>query len=148
MISDTHGQMRADALAALAGCDLIVHAGDVGDPSVLAALGEIAPVHAVRGNIDGGDWAQALPIDEVVRIAGHDLYVIHNIDHLMIDPVAAGFAAVITGHSHHPGFETRDGVLYLNPGSAGPRRFDLPIVLARFTIGGNGLAPEIVILEA
>jgi uncharacterized protein len=144
IISDTHGLLRAEALAALGGCKLIIHAGDVGDPGVLDKLGEIAPVIAVRGNVDTAPWAQALPETEVVRAAGHSLYVLHNRSRLATDPVRAGMAAVVFGHSHMPLAERRDGILYLNPGSAGPRRFRLPITVARLHVRTDCLTPEIV----
>ena len=144
VISDTHGLLRPEALAALAGSDLIVHAGDVGAPEVLDALRRIAPVFAVRGNNDRGSWAAALPATEVVEVDGLLLYVLHDVHELDLDPAAAGFCAVIAGHSHQPRAETRGGVLYLNPGSAGPRRFTLPIALARLDIADGVLTPRIV----
>jgi len=144
VISDTHGLLRPEAVAALEGSDLIVHAGDVGDPEVLAPLRELAPVHAVRGNVDRGTWAEELPLDRVVEVGGHRLYVLHILDELDLDPAAAGFAAVIFGHSHRPHRERRDGVLYLNPGSAGPRRFRLPVTVARLSVSEQGLTAEIV----
>lgn len=144
VVSDTHGLVRPQALEALRGSDVIVHAGDVGKPEVLEAFGEIAPVHAVRGNVDQEAWAEALPSTEVVEAGAHLLYVLHALGELELDPAAAGFAAVISGHSHKPGVETRDGVLYLNPGSAGPRRFKLPIAVARLHIHSGGLETEIV----
>jgi putative phosphoesterase len=147
VISDTHGLMRPQALDALAGSDLIIHAGDVGKPEVLDALRALAPVHAVRGNVDRGAWAARLPMTEVVEVGGHLLYVLHIIDALDLDPPTAGFAAVIYGHSHKPSIETRDGVLWHNPGSAGPRRFDLPVSLARVRVTGRALLPELVTLR-
>jgi putative phosphoesterase len=146
VISDTHGLVRPEALAALRGCDLIVHAGDVGKPEVLDALAELAPLVAIRGNNDRGPWAQALANTEVVELDGTFLYLVHDLAELDLDPAAAEFAAVISGHSHRPSAETRDGVLYLNPGSAGPRRFRLPISLARLTLSSAGLQPELVTL--
>src|SRR5690606_24854869 len=122
VISDTHGLLRPAAVEALAGSDLIVHAGDVGDAAILDALGAIAPVRAVRGNVDVGTWAASLPPIEVVEVAGQHLYVLHRLEDLDLDPAAAGFAAVIYGHSHRPSAERRGGVLFLNPGSAGPVR--------------------------
>ena len=148
VISDTHGLLRLEATEALHGSELIIHAGDVGAPGILEALRRIAPVVAVRGNIDTAPWAAALPATEVVEVAGRHLYVLHQIEHLDLDPSAAGFAAVIYGHSHKPSVEVRQGVLYLNPGSAGPRRFTLPITLVRLRIGAGGLEPELVSLEA
>ena len=144
VISDTHGLMRPEALDALRGVDRIVHAGDIGKPEVLEALGEIAPVTAVRGNIDTDEWSQALPESEVLEVGSAALYVIHEIDRLDIDPVAADFQAVITGHSHSPSMETRNGVLYLNPGSAGPRRFKLPIALARLHTSGRRIEAQMI----
>jgi hypothetical protein len=147
VISDTHGLLRPEATDALHGSELIIHAGDVGAPGILEALTRIAPVVAVRGNVDTASWATALAATEVVEVAGRHLYVLHQIDHLDLDPSAAGFAAVIYGHSHQPSIEVRRGVLYLNPGSAGPRRFTLPITLVRLRIGDGGLEPELVSLE-
>jgi putative phosphoesterase len=134
VISDTHGLLRPEALAALAGVEHIVHAGDIGTPDVLRALARVAPVSAVRGNNDRGDWARAIPETEVVEVAGASLYVLHDLHELDLEPRTAGFAAVIAGHSHQPRQETRDGVLYFNPGSAGPRRFRLPVSVGRLTI--------------
>lgn len=144
VISDTHGLLRPEAVAALEGSDLVVHAGDVGDPEVLGPLRELAPVHVVRGNVDRGAWARELPLDRVVEAGPHQLYVLHILDDLDLDPAAAGFAAVIYGHSHRPHRERRGGVLYLNPGSAGPRRFRLPVTVARLRVSEQGLEPEIV----
>jgi putative phosphoesterase len=146
VISDTHGLLRPQALDALRGCDLIIHAGDVGRPDVLAPLRELAPLHVVRGNVDHGDWAERLPATARVAAAGRTFHVLHNIAELDLDPAAAGLAAVIYGHSHKPSIETRDGVLWLNPGSAGPRRFSLPITLARVRVAAGELTPEIVTL--
>ncbi len=146
VIADTHGLIRPQALAALAGSDLIIHAGDVGTPEVLDALRAIAPVHAVRGNVDRGSWAARLPMTARVEAGGHRIYVLHIVDELDLDPPSAGFAAVIFGHSHKPSLQTRDGVLWLNPGSAGPRRFDLPVSLARVRVEAGGLRPELVTL--
>lgn len=147
VISDTHGLLRPQALTALEGADLIVHAGDVGPPDILARLRMIAPTIAVRGNVDTSPWGRTLAEVEVVEAAGHSLYVLHDIGALDLDPKAAGFAAVIYGHSHRPDAQVRDGVLYLNPGSAGPRRFTLPISLARLTIDARGLTHEFVTLD-
>lgn len=148
VISDTHGLLRPEAVDALAGSDLIVHAGDVGAPDVLETLRGLAPVVAVRGNVDTAPWASALPATDVVDLGGRLLYVLHQIDHLDLDPVAAGVAAVVYGHSHRPSADVRRGVLYLNPGSAGPRRFRLPITLARLHVDGGALRPAFVDLEA
>jgi putative phosphoesterase len=147
VISDTHGLMREQALAALAGCELIIHAGDVGTPEVLERLREIAPVRAVRGNNDRGDWACSLPLKDVIEIGAHHVYLLHDIAELDIDPAAASMAAVITGHSHKPAAHLRDGVLYLNPGSAGPRRFKLPIAVARLRVSKKGIEHEIIELS-
>jgi len=147
VISDTHGLVRPEALAALDGCELIIHAGDIGHPEVLDRLRETARVVAIRGNCDRGSWAEALPETEVVELGGLFLYVLHNLDELDLDPVAAGFEVVIAGHSHHPSAMEKDGVLYLNPGSAGPRRFTLPIAVARLRIARGKPSAEIVELE-
>jgi uncharacterized protein len=147
VISDTHGLVRPEALRALRGADLIVHAGDVGTPEVLDALRAVAPVVAVRGNNDRGRWARALAETEVVERGGRALYVLHDLHELDVDPRAAGYDAVIAGHSHQPRVERRDGVLYLNPGSAGPRRFRLPICVARLHVDARRLRAEIVTLD-
>jgi putative phosphoesterase len=144
VISDTHGLLRPEAVAALRGCDLIIHAGDVGTMSVIDGLREIAPTFAIRGNIDSGAWAAPLDSTALVEVGKNLFYVLHNIADLDLDPPSAGFAAVMFGHSHQPSIETRDGVLYLNPGSAGPRRFRLPVTLARVEVAGKELRPEIV----
>jgi uncharacterized protein len=148
VISDTHGLVRPEALARLRGVDLIVHCGDVGAPAVLDALRALAPVRAVRGNNDRGPWASALPHDDVVELASHVLYVIHDRGELELDPAAAGFTAVLSGHSHRPSVERRAGVLYVNPGSAGPRRFSLPIALARLVLGPGRCAATVVELSS
>ncbi len=141
VVSDTHGLVRPQALEALAGVDLIVHAGDVGGPEVLEALGAIAPVHAIRGNVDvGSPWAEGLPDTRVVEVGEVRLYLIHDVKALEIDPAAEGVDVVVCGHSHQPRMETEDGVLYFNPGSCGPRRFSLPIVLGRLTVTGRDVA--------
>ncbi len=144
VISDTHGLVRPEALAALRGSELIVHAGDVGHPRVLEALGAIAPVVAVRGNNDTGRWARMLRTTQRIEIGGVTLYILHDVKTLDIDPVAAGCAAIITGHSHRPSVTMRDGVTFLNPGSAGPRRFSLPITLARLTLRRRRVRARIV----
>ncbi|MFL6798500.1 MAG: metallophosphoesterase family protein [Xanthobacteraceae bacterium] len=144
VISDTHGLIRPEALAALRGCTLIIHAGDVGRPAVLEALRKIAPTFAVRGNIDKGEWAHALPMTEQVTLGKHRLFVLHDIADLAVDPATAGFAAVVYGHSHRPSIETRNGVLFLNPGSAGPRRFKLPISIARLRVSGRSLVARVL----
>jgi putative phosphoesterase len=147
VISDTHALLRPEALAALHGSDVIIHAGDVGDPAILDELRAIAPTYAVRGNIDTTPWAQALPLTEVVEVGDLRLYVLHILSDLDLDPVTAGFAAVIFGHSHRPHAEIRNNVLYLNPGSAGPRRFTLPISVARLVIAGSHISHEIIELH-
>jgi len=144
VISDTHGLLRPEALDVLRGSDMIIHAGDVGKPEVIARLGEVAPVHVVCGNIDQGSWAAALPMTELVEVGDHRFFVLHDIAQLDVDPVAAGFAAVVFGHSHRPSIETRNGVLFLNPGSAGPRRFKLPITVARVKTSGQHIRADIV----
>jgi putative phosphoesterase len=144
LISDTHGLLRAEAVEALRGADLVVHAGDVGDPRILASLRDLAPVVAVRGNVDRGAWADALPETEVVSIGGRSLYVIHDLATLDDDVAALGMHAVVYGHSHQPLIERRGRVLYVNPGSAGPRRFKLPITVARLTIDARGIDAELV----
>jgi putative phosphoesterase len=147
VISDTHGLLRPQAIDALRGCDLIIHAGDVGKPGVIKALGGIAPTFAVRGNVDHGDWAAVLPPTVVVEVGELRLFVLHDIAELDLDPAAAGFAAVVFGHSHMPSIETHLGAVFLNPGSAGPRRFKLPVTLARLRVSGRKLNPEIVALR-
>lgn len=134
LISDTHGLLRREALAALQGSDLIIHAGDVGKAEVLEELRAVAPVVAVRGNIDKGAWADRLPLTAVAEAGSALIYVLHDIAQLDIDPAAARFRLVVTGHSHKPGRMERDGVIYINPGSAGPRRFQLPITVARLDL--------------
>jgi putative phosphoesterase len=147
LISDTHGLLRPEAVAALEGSRLILHAGDVGHRGILDELGRIAPVTAVRGNTDVGDM-RALPDTEVVEIAaGVRVYVLHILDDLDLDPAAAGIAAVLYGHTHEPKVERRGGVWYVNPGSPGPRRFKLPVTVARMYVEPGGLRTEIVTLE-
>lgn len=147
VISDTHGLLRPEAIAALQGSDLIIHAGDVGKAEILDELRLIAPTFAVRGNVDTSPWASALPMTEVVEAGSSQIYVLHDLGTLDLNPRAAGFAAVISGHSHKPLAEVRDGVLYLNPGSAGSRRFKLPICLARLHVDDGGLRYEFVDLQ-
>ena len=147
VISDTHGLLRPEALEALQGADLIIHAGDIGQPQILQSLQNLAPVFAIRGNVDTESWYQEFPLTEVIEAEGFFFYIIHNIDELDLNPVAAGFHVVIYGHSHRPEIDYRNGVLYLNPGSAGRRRFDLPISLARINVTENKLTPEIIHLE-
>jgi len=144
LISDTHGLLRPEALAFLRGCEHIVHGGDIGDAAILEALAAIAPLTAVRGNNDQAPWAEAVPETALVELGGLRLYAIHDLAQLDIDPVAAGVKVVVSGHSHRPRAEERDGVLYVNPGSAGPRRFRLPISAAELLIDGGALTPRIV----
>ncbi len=144
VISDTHGLLRPEALEALAGSELIIHAGDIGGPEVLEGLGRVAPVVAVRGNNDRGAWADSLPEYEAVEVGGAFVYVLHDLKELDIAPAAAGFRVVVSGHSHKPLAEERRGVLYLNPGSAGPRRFKLPVTVARLKLRGGDADAEII----
>jgi len=147
VLSDTHGLLRPEATAALAGVDLLIHAGDVGDAATLDRVRALGPpLHVVRGNVDRGAWAQELPETAVVEAAGHLLYVLHDRAQLDLDPGAAGFAAVIYGHSHRPETRRERGVLYLNPGSCGPRRFTLPVSIALLDATPSG-AIEARILE-
>jgi uncharacterized protein len=134
IISDTHGLLRPEAERALQGVNLIIHAGDVGDPQILSNLKEIAPVFAVRGNVDTAPWAQELPCTTVLEADGASFYVLHNLKELDLRPDASGFQFVISGHTHQPEQSERRGVLYINPGSAGPRRFQLPVTLARMDL--------------
>jgi hypothetical protein len=147
LISDTHGLLREEAVEALRGSELILHAGDVGDPKILGSLREIAPVVAVRGNIDTEDWARQLPMSEIVEVSGVVFYMLHDVKTLDLNARAAGFQVVVSGHSHKPGRTERDGLLYINPGSAGPRRFNLPITVARMDLGRKPWAVEFVDLE-
>ena len=144
VISDTHGLLRDEAGAVLRVSDHIIHAGDVGNPEILDQLRTIAPVTVVRGNIDKGAWAPRLAETEVVELAGASIYVLHDLSQLDLKPEAAGFAAVIYGHSHVPKQEMRGTVLYFNPGSAGPRRFKLPITVGRLVLDAGRLRGEIV----
>ena len=146
LISDTHGLLRPAAIEALRGVEHILHAGDVGDASILESLRQVAPVTAIRGNIDVGGPCSHLPATEVVTLHGHTFYMLHDRQALDLDPAAAGFSAVISGHSHKPLIEWRQGVLYMNPGSAGPRRFSLPVSIGLLTIGADGLQPRLVTL--
>ena len=147
VISDTHGLVRKSVLKSFKGVDLIVHAGDVGEPKVLDTLQTVAKVHPVRGNVDVGKWTNNLPLTEVVEVGQVYLYVLHDLGSLELDPAAAGFNAVISGHSHIPKVENRDDILYLNPGSAGPKRFDYPISIAFLYIKGTSIETEIVELK-
>jgi uncharacterized protein len=147
VISDTHGLLRPDALKALQGAEQILHAGDVGDPAILDALRAIAPVTAIRGNIDEDGPCGHLPPTELVELSGRSIYMLHDVKKLDLNPEAAGIAAVISGHSHKPLVEWRRGVLFLNPGSAGPRRFELPVTLAWLKIDANAVSAQIVHLD-
>jgi uncharacterized protein len=144
LISDTHGLLRPQAVRALDGSDLIVHAGDVGDPKIIAELKTLAPVFAVRGNVDTEPWARALPETEVIETGVATMYVLHDVHALDLDPAAAGFHIVVSGHSHKPARTERGGVLYINPGSAGPRRFDLPVTVARLDLSRTPWEVEII----
>ena len=147
VISDTHGLVRPEVFEILKGVDLIIHAGDIGGVEVLNALETIAPVRAVCGNNDLDSWADHIPHDQVIEYGSHLFYVLHELGHLDLDPAAAEFSAVIYGHSHRPLAETKKDVLYLNPGSVGPRRFSLPISIARLHIDKSRLTPELIDLS-
>ncbi|MBD2124371.1 metallophosphoesterase family protein [Trichocoleus sp. FACHB-262] len=152
VIADTHGLLRPEAIAALTGSDLILHAGDIGKPEVLAGLQAIPtpdlespmPVIAIQGNVDKASWAEAIPEQESVKVADISIHMLHILQELKFDPQAAGFHVVISGHSHKPLIEERKGVLYVNPGSAGPKRFKLPISVARLSITGAKVRAEII----
>ncbi|WP_315838363.1 metallophosphoesterase family protein [Bradyrhizobium prioriisuperbiae] len=148
IISDTHGLLRPEAERALTGVDHIIHGGDIGDPDIITALRRIAPVSAIRGNVDTGDWAGQYPETERVRLAGRWFYLLHDLKTMQIDPVTQGIDVVVSGHSHVPEIDTVDGVLYVNPGSAGRRRFKLPITLAILHVTTEALRPVIHDLEA
>jgi uncharacterized protein len=144
LVSDTHGLMRPEALRALEGVQHIIHAGDIGDQAILSALERIAPVTAVRGNNDRDGWAEGLRETEILELGDSLIYVIHDVNELDLDPLAAGFAAVVSGHSHAPQVQVRDGVLFVNPGSAGPRRFSLPISVGRLFVTGRSVEAELI----
>jgi putative phosphoesterase len=144
VISDTHGLLRPEAVALLLGSDHIIHAGDIGNADILRQLSEIAPMTAIRGNNDKDVWASRIPETEVVQVGAATIYVIHDVHALDLDPAAAGFHAVIAGHSHRPGIELHDGVLFFNPGSAGPRRFKLPVSIGQLTISGTSITPRLI----
>ncbi|HET8760804.1 MAG TPA: metallophosphoesterase family protein [Nitrospiria bacterium] len=148
LISDTHGLLRPEAVSALQGSDVIIHAGDIGGPDVLDALSRVAPVTAVRGNNDKGSWASALPETDVLRIGATCMLVIHNLADLDRDPAAAGFHVVVSGHSHRPGQRMEQGVPFVNPGSAGPRRFKRPVAAGRLLVADAHVTPELFELPA
>ncbi|MGA6980660.1 MAG: metallophosphoesterase family protein [Candidatus Sulfotelmatobacter sp.] len=147
VISDTHGLLRPEAVDALRGVEHIIHAGDVGDPEILERLRVIAPVTAVRGNIDKGVWADKLRETEVVEFGGVMFFALHDLAQLDLKPEAAGFAAVVSGHSHVPKQETRHGVLYFNPGSAGPRRFKLPVSVGKLVVDDGRVSGEVIVIS-
>jgi uncharacterized protein len=144
IISDTHGLLRPEAIKQLAGADHIIHAGDIGAPEVIEGLRRIAPTTAIRGNIDVGEWAKDYPDSEFVVLGGRSLYVLHNLKEIKLDPAASGFDVIISGHSHRSKIEPKNGVLYVNPGSAGPRRFKLPIAVAIITLSDGLILPQIL----
>jgi putative phosphoesterase len=143
VISDTHGLLRPAAAELLGGVDHIIHAGDIGSPEVIAGLRKLAPTTAIRGNIDTGAWAAGYPDTERVTLGGSSLHVLHNLRDLDFDPASSGIDVVVSGHSHRPKIETVGGVLYLNPGSAGPRRFTLPVAVATLELTDTGIRPRI-----
>ncbi len=144
IISDTHGLLRREAVAFLRGSDYIVHAGDIGDAAVLSELSALAPVTAVRGNNDNGPWAQTIAETEVLKVGAVSIYVLHDLAQLDLDPTAAGYQVVVSGHSHKPAMERRGGVTYVNPGSAGPRRFKLPVAIAELKVAGAAVEGRLV----
>ena len=144
IISDTHGLLRPAAIKQLAGADHIIHAGDIGAPEVIEGLRRIAPTTAIKGNIDTGEWALDYPDTELVALGGRAFYVLHNLKEIKLDPAASGIDVIISGHSHRPKIETKNGVLYLNPGSAGPRRFKLPIAFAIVALTDRAILPRIL----
>lgn len=144
VISDTHGLVRSEAIDALRGVEMILHAGDVGNAQVLEALNSIAPVVAVRGNNDKGEWADGLPSWEVVGIGAVSIYMLHDLKEIDISPSGAGFRVVVSGHSHNPSVDERRGVLYVNPGSAGPRRFSLPVSVAHLRVNGEAVHAQVI----
>jgi uncharacterized protein len=147
LLSDTHGLLRPEARAFVMGCDYIVHGGDVGSADILKELAAIAPVIAVRGNNDKGSWAQRLRETELIRVGNVFVYIIHNIEELDIDPVAAGVRVVVSGHSHKPLVEERGGILFVNPGSCGPRRFKLPVAVGEILVSGSEVKARTVELD-
>ncbi|HEV2673878.1 MAG TPA: metallophosphoesterase family protein [Aliidongia sp.] len=147
LISDTHGLLRPEAIEALRGSDVIIHAGDIGDPAILTELARLAPVTAIRGNIDKAAWAASIPETEAIGVGGLLIYVIHNLADLDLDPAVAGFRVVVHGHSHQPGLKDAGGVMFVNPGSAGPRRFQLPISVGRLSIEDGRVEVELAEIE-
>ena len=144
VISDTHGLLRPQALEALRDCDRIIHAGDIGDAEILEALASIAPLTAIRGNVDREPWAREIPPTNVLEVENISIYILHNLAELDLQPEAAGFAAVIHGHSHAPKQESKNGVMYFNPGSAGPKRFKLPVSVGRLIVENGAVRAEIL----
>jgi putative phosphoesterase len=144
VVSDTHGLIRPEALDALRDSELIIHCGDIGSPAVLEVLGNLAPVRAIRGNNDKGAWASSLPTYDVVEVGTHAIYVVHNLSGLDLDPDAAGFTAAVSGHSHKSVIEKRGKTLFVNPGSAGPRRFSLPVTVATLALRSGRCEAKIV----
>ena len=148
LVADTHGLLRPEALEALSGSNAIIHAGDIGDPEVLRRLAEVAPVTAVRGNNDRAPWAASLPQADMLKVGAAFIYVIHDLAELDLDPAGTGCAAVVSGHSHRPQQERRDGVLFVNPGSAGPRRFTLPVSVGYLLVSGERIEGSLLRLQA
>jgi putative phosphoesterase len=144
IISDTHGLLRPEAITHLAGTELIIHAGDIGAPEVIEGLQKIAPTSAIRGNIDTGKWAMHYSDTKLIVLGGRMFFVVHNLKEMKLDPITSGIDVIISGHSHRPKIETKNGVLYLNPGSAGPRRFKLPVSLAILELSDRAVLPRIV----
>src|SRR4029077_18910133 len=147
VISDTHGLLRPEAVEMLCGSEHIIHAGDIGAPEIIPELQKIAPVTAIRGNVDTHAWARSFAETEVVELGGVDIYILHDANAIDLNPKAAGFVAVISGHSHKPKQEMKDGVLYFNPGSAGPRRFNLPISVGKLEIVDGKVSAEVLLLS-
>ncbi len=147
VISDTHGLLRPEAVEALRGSDRILHAGDIGDSAILDALEKVAPVTAVRGNVDTAPWARRLPTTEVIEAGGISIYMLHDLAQLDLKPAAAGFRVVIYGHSHQPKIEEKNGVLFFNPGSAGPRRFNLPVSIGKLVVEAGEVRAELIELK-
>jgi putative phosphoesterase len=147
VISDTHGLLRVEAVEALRGSDRILHAGDIGAPEILEALAKIAPVTAIRGNVDTAPWARRLHATEVIEADGISIYMLHDLGQIDLKPGAAGFGVVVYGHSHQPKIEEKNGVLFFNPGSAGPRRFSLPVSVGRLTIENGNVRAELIELK-